>query len=66
MLALNAAIEAARVGEQGEGHAVAVAPRPFYCKIYKRDTGEIMHDLSAPIYVKGKHWGGFRIDYKAK
>jgi len=30
---------------------------------YKRDTGEIMHDLSVPIYVNGKHWGGFRIGY---
>lgn len=31
---------------------------------YKRDTGEIMHDLSVPIYVNGKHWGGFRIGFK--
>ncbi|MDV6315637.1 methyl-accepting chemotaxis protein [Idiomarina sp. HP20-50] len=31
---------------------------------YKRDTGEVMHDLSVPIYVNGKHWGGFRIGYK--
>lgn len=30
---------------------------------YRRDTGEIMHDLSVPIYVKGKHWGGFRVGY---
>ncbi|HQW20436.1 MAG TPA: methyl-accepting chemotaxis protein [Rhodocyclaceae bacterium] len=30
---------------------------------YKRDTGEIIHDLSVPIYVKGKHWGGFRVGY---
>ena len=30
---------------------------------YKRDTGEIMHDLSVPIYINGKHWGGFRIGY---
>ena len=30
---------------------------------YKRDTGEIMHDLSVPITVNGKHWGGFRIGY---
>ncbi|MGO1626632.1 MAG: hypothetical protein ACTHXI_05995, partial [Halomonadaceae bacterium] len=27
-------------------------------------TGEIMHDLSVPIYVNGKHWGGFRIGYQ--
>ncbi|QSX35423.1 methyl-accepting chemotaxis protein [Shewanella avicenniae] len=32
---------------------------------YKRDTGEVMHDLSVPIYVNGKHWGGFRIGFKA-
>ena len=31
---------------------------------YKRDTGELMHDLSVPIYVDGRHWGGFRIGYK--
>jgi len=30
---------------------------------YKRDTGEIMHDLSMPIYIRGKHWGGFRLGY---
>ena len=32
---------------------------------YKRDTGEVMHDLSVPIFVRGKHWGGFRIGFKA-
>jgi methyl-accepting chemotaxis protein len=31
---------------------------------YRRDTGEIMHDLSVPIFVKGKHWGGFRLGYR--
>jgi methyl-accepting chemotaxis protein len=31
---------------------------------YKRDTGEIMHDLSVPIFVNGQHWGGIRIGYK--
>ena len=30
-------------------------------QIYHRDTGEVMWDVSSPIYVKGKHWGGFRI-----
>ena len=32
---------------------------------YKRDTGEIMHDISVPIMVQGKHWGGFRMGYRA-
>jgi methyl-accepting chemotaxis protein len=36
---------------------------PFLLQTYRRDTGEIMHDISAPIYVKGRHWGGFRIGY---
>ncbi|MEH6501893.1 MAG: methyl-accepting chemotaxis protein [Pseudoalteromonas distincta] len=31
---------------------------------YKRDTGEIMHDLSVPIRVRGRHWGGIRLGYK--
>lgn len=31
---------------------------------YRRDTGEIMHDLSVPIMVNGKHWGGFRLGYR--
>ncbi len=30
-------------------------------QIYHRDTGEIMWDMSSPIIVKGKQWGGFRI-----
>ncbi|MBF0302119.1 MAG: HAMP domain-containing protein [Desulfamplus sp.] len=28
---------------------------------YKRDTGEEFYDFSSPIYVQGKHWGGFRV-----
>ncbi|MES2741684.1 MAG: methyl-accepting chemotaxis protein [Pseudomonadota bacterium] len=38
---------------------------PFLLQTYKRDTGEVMHDLSAPIYVGGQHWGGFRIGYRS-
>lgn len=39
---------------------------PFLLQTYKRDTGEVIHDLSSPIYVRGKHWGGFRIGYQAR
>ncbi|WP_435276982.1 hypothetical protein ACMAZF_08785 [Psychrobium sp. nBUS_13] len=39
--------------------------KQFLLQTYKRDTGEIMHDVSAPIYVNGKHWGGFRIGFTA-
>jgi methyl-accepting chemotaxis protein len=30
---------------------------------YKRDTGEVLHDLSVPIMVNGRHFGGFRIGF---
>jgi methyl-accepting chemotaxis protein len=39
--------------------------RPFLIQTYRRDTGEVMHDISAPIFIGGKQWGGFRIGYKA-
>jgi methyl-accepting chemotaxis protein len=32
-------------------------------QVYKRDTGETMWDVSAPVYVRGEHWGGFRIGF---
>jgi methyl-accepting chemotaxis protein len=40
--------------------------KPFLIQTYKRDTGEIVHDLSIPIYVCGKRWGGFRVGYTSK
>ncbi len=32
-------------------------------QVYARDTGEKMWDISAPVMVNGKHWGGFRIGF---
>ncbi len=34
-----------------------------FLQIYQRDAGGTMWDISSPIYVRGKHWGGFRIGY---
>jgi methyl-accepting chemotaxis protein len=39
---------------------------PFLLQTYRRDTGEIMHDISAPVHVKGRHWGGVRIGYRTE
>jgi len=39
--------------------------QPFLLQTYKRDTGEVMHDVSVPIFVFGRHWGGFRIGYRS-
>ncbi|MCV3270962.1 methyl-accepting chemotaxis protein [Roseobacter sinensis] len=40
---------------------------PFLLQVYRRDMGggefKMMKDLSAPIFVKGKHWGGLRLAY---
>jgi methyl-accepting chemotaxis protein len=38
---------------------------PFKLQAYRRDTGELMFDLSVPIKLCGRHWGGFRIGYRA-
>lgn len=32
---------------------------PLLLQTYMRDTGEILNDLSMPIYIDGKHWGAF-------
>jgi len=37
----------------------AKSTEPFLLQVYHRDTGETLWDASAPIWVKGKHWGAF-------
>ena len=37
---------------------------PFLFQRYPRDTGEMMVDLSVPLYVRGAHWGTVRIGYR--
>ena len=32
-----------------------------FLQVYHRDTGVTMWDVSSPIFVKGRHWGGFRV-----
>lgn len=36
---------------------------PASKQAYYRDTGETMWDISTPVYVKNKHWGGFRVGF---
>jgi methyl-accepting chemotaxis protein len=40
---------------------------PFLLQVYRRDMGggqfKMMKDLSAPIVVQGRHWGGLRLAY---
>ena len=43
------------------GAAAAKNLEPSLQQVYQRDTGETLWDVSSPIWVKGKHWGGFRV-----
>jgi methyl-accepting chemotaxis protein len=44
---------------------VAASRKPFLLQTYRRDMGGgnfvLMKDLSAPIRVRGRHWGAFRM-----
>jgi methyl-accepting chemotaxis protein len=54
-----------RIFSDRTGSRCGAHTRKVLLQTYKRDTGEIMHDLSVPIWVNGQHWGGFRMGYKA-
>ena len=55
-----------RLFDDPVGKRCGAHEQAFLLQTYRRDTGEVMHDISAPIYVKGRHWGGFRIGYKTE
>jgi hypothetical protein len=39
---------------------------PVLVQTYRHGTGEVMYDLSLPIFVIGQHWRGFRVGYPAE
>jgi methyl-accepting chemotaxis protein len=47
---------------------VAANQTPFLLQTYRRDMGGgnfvLMKDLSSPIYVRGRHWGAFRMGFR--
>ncbi|PKN16700.1 MAG: methyl-accepting chemotaxis protein [Deltaproteobacteria bacterium HGW-Deltaproteobacteria-23] len=45
------------------GLAAARNEKELLKQVYARDTGEKMWDISVPVMVQGKHWGGFRIGF---
>lgn len=53
-----------RIFDDPTGSRCGAHEKPLLLQTYKRDTGEIMHDLSVPIYINGEHWGGFRVGYR--
>ena len=55
-----------RIFNDKTGLKAAQNTEPFLLQTYMRDTGEIMNDLSTPIYLNSRHWGAVRIGYKAE
>ncbi len=54
-----------RIFDDPVGKRCGTHEMEYLVQTYRRDTGEVMHDVSAPIYVQGRHWGGFRIGFRA-
>ncbi len=55
---------AKRIFNDPVGLACSQNTEPYLLQVYKRgDTGEVMWDISSPIYVDGRHWGCFRIGF---
>jgi methyl-accepting chemotaxis protein len=44
--------------------------KPFLIQLYRRDMGGgkyvLMKDLSVPLFVGGRHWGGLRLAYRTE
>jgi len=56
-----------RIFNDRVGLAAGRSTRPFLLQAYRRDMGNgtfaMMKDVSAPIMVNGRHWGGVRLAY---
>ncbi|SIS89684.1 methyl-accepting chemotaxis protein [Phaeovulum vinaykumarii] len=57
-----------RIFDDRVGLSAGQSTAPFLIQIYRRDMGGgnfvLMKDLSAPIHVRGRHWGGLRMGYR--
>lgn len=41
----------------------ATHTQPFLLQTYVRDTGEILNELSIPVYLDGQHWGALIVGF---
>lgn len=46
------------------GFRAARNTKPYLLQSYARDTGEMIADISVPVFIAGKHWGAVRIGYR--
>ncbi|MFK7861195.1 MAG: methyl-accepting chemotaxis protein [Granulosicoccus sp.] len=65
----NAHCRNRRIFNDRTGLACGQNKSVFLLQTYRRDMGNgehvLMYDCSAPIRVQNRHWGGFRMGYKA-
>jgi methyl-accepting chemotaxis protein len=52
-----------RIFNDSVGLKVGRNTEPSLLQTYIRDTGEILNDLSMPIYINDKHWGAVRVGF---
>ncbi len=50
-----------RIFDDPVGLAAAKNQTEGFVQAYSRDTGESLLDISSPVFVKGRHWGNFRV-----
>ena len=55
-----------RIFNDRTGMRCATNEESFLLQTYQRDTGEVMNDMSTPLYLQGQHWGGIRIGYRTE
>ncbi len=55
-----------RIFDDPVGIKLARNTEPSLFQTYVRDTGEVLNDLSMPIFVGGKHWGSVRVGFKTE
>ncbi len=57
-----------RIFDDRVGLKAGLNKDPFLLQVYRRDMGGgdfmLMKDLSAPIFVKNRHWGGLRLAFQ--
>ncbi|QGG81071.1 hypothetical protein GH975_11050 [Litorivicinus lipolyticus] len=52
-----------RIFEDRVGKTAGSHQRDHMILTYRRDTGEVLTDLSCPVLINGRHWGGVRCAY---
>jgi methyl-accepting chemotaxis protein len=53
-----------RMFDDRTGGRAASNKEIYLLQTYMRDTGEIMNDISTPIFIRNRHWGAVRVGYQ--